>query len=113
MPRQLGEDGPLRAVRGIGRYTSQPLVGLGTQPTDVRDALLGIWHVEDADADAMANAAIGINLVSVLPALVCWVNHAFGLMLMLMLMMPHMLCLSRSAFMHAIASNRRPAELER
>jgi hypothetical protein len=32
---------------------------------------------------------------------------------MLMLMMPHMLCLSRSAFMHAIASNRRPAELER
>jgi hypothetical protein len=66
-----------------------------------------------ADADAMANPAIGINLVGVLPVLVCWVNHAYGLMLMLMLMMPHMLCLSRSAFMHAIASNRRPAELER
>lgn len=111
MPRRLGEDRPARAVRRSGRYTSQPLVGLGTQPTDVRDALLGIWHVEDADADAMANPAIGINLVGVLPVLVCWVNHAFGLMLMLM--MPHMLCLSRSAFMHAIASNRRPAELER
>ena len=111
MPRRLGEDGPLRAVRGVGRYTSQPLAGLGTQTTVVRAALLGIGQVEDADADAMANPAIGINLVGVLPVLVCWVNHAFGLMLMLM--MPHMLCLSRSAFMHAIASNRRPAELER
>lgn len=111
MPRRLGEDGPLRAVRGIGRYTSQPLAGLGIQTTVMRAALLGIGQVEDADADAMANPAIGINLVGVLPVLVCWVNHAFGLMLMLM--MPHMLCLSRSAFMHAIASNRRPAELER
>lgn len=111
MPRRLGEDGPLRAVRGSGRYTSQPLVGLGTHTTVVSDALLGIGQVEDADADAMANPAIGINLVGVLPVLVCWVNHAYGLMLMLM--MPHMLCLSRSAFMHAIASNRRPAELER
>ena len=111
MPRQLGEDGPLRAVRGIGRYTSQPLAGLGIQTTVMRAALRGIGQVEDADADAMANPAIGINLVGVLPVLVCWVNHAFGLMLMLM--MPHMLCLSRSAFMHAIASNRRPAELER
>ena len=111
MPRRLGEDGPLRAVRGIGRYTSQPLIGLGTQTTVVRDALLGIGQVEGADADAMANPTIDINLVGVLPVLVCWVNHAFGLMLMLM--MPHMLRLSRSAFMHAIASNRRPAELER
>ena len=111
MPRRSGEDGPLRAVRGIGRYTSQPLAGLGIQTTVMRAALLGIGQVEDADADAMANPAIGINLVGVLPVLVCWVNHAFGLMLMLM--MPHMLCLSRSAFMHAIASNRRPAELER
>ena len=111
MPRRLGEDGPLRAVRGDGRYTSQPLAGLGIQTTVMRAALLGIGQVEDADADAMANPAIGINLVGVLPVLVCWVNHAFGLMLMLM--MPHMLCLSRSAFMHAIASNRRPAELER
>ena len=99
------------AVRGIGRYTSQPLAGLGIQTTVMRAALLGIGQVEDADADAMANPAIGINLVGVLPVLVCWVNHAFGLMLMLM--MPHMLCLSRSAFMHAIASNLRPAELER
>jgi hypothetical protein len=39
------------------------------------------------------------------------IDHALGLMLVLM--MPHVLCLSRSAFMHAIASNRRPAELER
>ena len=111
MPRRLGADGPLRAVRGVGRYTSQPLAGLGTQTTVVRAALLGIGQVEDADADAMANPAIDIKLVGALPVFVCWVNYAFGLMLMLM--MPHMLCLSRSAFMHAIGSNRRPAELER
>ena len=73
--------------------------------------MLCIGQVEDADADAMANPAIGINLVGVLPVLVCWVNHAFGLMLMLM--MPHMLFLSRSAFMLALSSILRPAELER
>ena len=111
MPRRLGEDRPPRAVRGGGRYTSQLLVGLCTHATVVGRTLLHIGQVEGADAGAMANPAIGINLVGVLPVLVCWVNHAFGLMLMLM--MPHMLCLSRSAFMHAIASNRRPAELER
>ena len=111
MPRRLGEDGPLRAVRGSGRYTSQPLVGLGTHTTVVSDALLGIGQVEGADADAMANRAIGIQPVGVLPVLICVVDHAFGLMLVLM--MPHVLCLSRNAFMHAIGSNRRPAELER
>lgn len=71
MPRRLGEDGPLRAVRGIGRYTSQPLVGLGTHTTVARGALLGIGQVEGADAYAMANPAIGIKLVGVLPVLVC------------------------------------------
>lgn len=110
MPRRLGEDGPLRAVRRSGRYSSQPLVRLGTHTTVVRDALLGIGKVEGADAGAMANPAIDIKLVGVLPILICLVDHALGLMLVLM--MPHVLCLSRSAFMHAIGSNRRPAELE-
>jgi len=86
-------------------------MGLGTHAADVGRTLLRIGQVEGADADAMANPAIDIKLVGALPVFVCWVNYAFGLMLMLM--MPHMLCLSRSAFMHAIASNRRPAELER
>ena len=111
MPRRLGEDRPPRAVRGGGRNTSQLLVGLCTHATVVGRTLLHIEQVEGADADAMANPAIDIKLVGALPVFVCWVNYAFGLMLMLM--MPHMLCLSRSAFMHAIGSNRRPAELER
>jgi hypothetical protein len=50
------------------------------------------WQTQQSD----------IKLVGVLPVFVCWVNHAFGLMLVLM--MPHMLRLSRSAFMHAIAA---------
>ena len=86
-------------------------MGLGTHAAIAGRTLLRIGQVEGADADAMANPAIDIKLVGALPVFVCWVNYAFGLMLMLM--MPHMLCLSRSAFMHAIASNRRPAELER
>ena len=86
-------------------------MGLGTHATVVGRTLLHIGQVEGADAGAMADPAIDIKLVGTLPVFVCWVNYAFGLMLMLM--MPHMLCLSRSAFMHAIASNRRPAELER
>ena len=84
-------------------------MGLGTHAADVGRTLLRIGQVEGADADAMADPAIDIKLVGTLPVFVCWVNYAFGLMLMLM--MPHMLCLSRSAFMHAIGSNRRPAEL--
>ena len=111
MPRRLGEDGPLRAVRGSGRYRSQLLVGLGTHTTVVSDALLGIGQVEGADADAMTNRAIDMKLVGVLPVLICVVDHAFGLMLVLM--MPHVLRLSRRTFMHAIGSHRRPAELER
>ena len=111
MPRRLGEDRPPRAVRGSRRQASQLLVGLCTHAAVVGRTLLRIGQVEGADADAMANPAIDIKLVGALPVFVCWVNYAFGLMLMLM--MPHMLCLSRSAFMHAIGSNRRPAELER
>jgi len=111
MPRRLSEDGPLRAVRGSGRYRSQLLVGLGTHTTVVSDALLGIGQVEGADADAMTNRAIDMKLVGVLPVLICVVDHAFGLMLVLM--MPHVLRLSRRTFMHAIGSHRRPAELER
>ena len=98
----------------LGRVRLE-LLAIEAQVDILSDALMELdalsVSVEDADADAMANPAIDIKLVGALPVFVCWVNYAFGLMLMLM--MPHMLCLSRSAFMHAIGSNRRPAELER
>ena len=73
--------------------------------------MLGKGKVERADADAMTNPAIDIRLAGVLPVFVGLADHAVGSMLVLM--MPHVLCLSRNAFMHAIGSNRRPAELER
>ena len=56
-------------------------MGLGTHAADVGRTLLRIGQVEGADADAMANPAIDIKLVGALPVFVCWVNYAFGLML--------------------------------
>ena len=111
MPRRLGEDRPPRAVRGGGRYTSQLLVGLCTHATVVGRTLLHIGQVEGADAGAMADPAIDIKLVGTLPVFVCLVDRDFGLMLVLM--MPHVLHLGCRAFVLAIGSNRRPAELER
>lgn len=73
--------------------------------------MLGKGKVERADADAMTNPAIDIRLAGVLPVFVGLADHAVGSMLVLM--MPHVLRLSRRTFMHAIGSHRRPAELER
>ena len=110
-PADLGEDRPLRAVRGGRRYNSQPFVRLGSHATVMGSALLDKRKMERADAGAMANPAINIKLVSALPVLVGLADHAAGLMLVFM--MPHMLRLRRRTFMHAIGSHRRPAELER
>jgi hypothetical protein len=73
-------------------------------------ALLGKRKMERADAGAMANPAINIKLVSVLPVLVGLADAAAGLMLVFM--MPHMLRLRRRTFMNTIGSHRRPTELE-
>ena len=110
-PADLGEDRPLRAVRGGRRYNSQPFVRLGSHATVMGSALLGKRKMERADAGAMANPAIDIKLVGALPILICLIDHALGLMLVLM--MPHVLHLGCRAFVLAVSCNRRPAELER
>ena len=110
-PADLGEDRPLRAVRGGRRYNSQPFVRLGSHATVMGSALLGKRKMERADAGAMADPAIDIKLVGTLPVFVCLVDRDFGLMLVLM--MPHVLHLGCRAFVLAVSCNRRPAELER
>lgn len=111
MPRRLGEEWPLRAVGGSRRHTSQRPDGPCPYTVAVGYDLLGMRNVDDANTGSMAKAAIDVELIGALPCLFRFVYLALGLMIVLMV--AHMLRLSRSAFMHAIRRNRGPAELER
>ena len=104
MPRRSGEDGPLRAIRRSGRYTSQALAKRRTHSTVVGDALLGTGPVEGPDADTVANRAVDMGHVGILAGLVGLADPAFGFVLVFV--MPKVLRLGGRALMRAVRSDR-------
>ena len=104
MPRRSGEDGPLRAIRRSGRYSSQALAKRRTHSTVGGDALLGTGPVEGPDTSSMANRTVDIGHVR---ASVGFIHLAdFALDIMFVFMMPHVLRLGGRALMRTVRSNR-------